>query len=120
MSETVVLQLPERIARSGREVAARTRRRLEDVLVEWIDRTVLDLPVEYLPDDQILALCDLQLEPAQQAELSRLLARNREGALSAAEIGQLDALMQTYRRGLVRKAQAFNVAVQRGLRPPLR
>jgi len=84
------------------------------------NRNVIDPSVEHLPDDQVLALCDLQLEPAQQAELRRLLARNREGALSSAEIGQLDTLMQTYRRGLVRKAQAFNVAVQRGLRPPLR
>jgi hypothetical protein len=100
-------------------VAARTRRRLEDVLIKWMDRTVTDLPVEYLPDDQVLALCDLQLEPVQQAELSQLLARNREGALSSTEISRLDALMQIYRRGLVRKAQAFNVAVQRGLRPLL-
>ncbi|MCX7707050.1 MAG: hypothetical protein N2204_03475 [Anaerolineae bacterium] len=119
MSETVVLQLPDRVARVSREVAARTRQRLEDVLVEWIDRTITDLPIEYLTNEQVLALCDLELEPAQQAELSQLLARQREGALSSDESDRLDALMQAYRRGLVRKAQAINVAVQRGLRPPL-
>lgn len=119
MSETVVLQLPDRVVRSGREVAARSRRRFEDVLVEWIDRTVAELPVEYLPDDQVLALCDLTLDPAQQAELSQLLVGNREGTLSNVEISRLDALMQIYRRGLVRKAQALHIAAQRGLRPAL-
>jgi hypothetical protein len=32
---------------------------------------------------------------------------------------RLDELMQVYRHGWVRKAQALQVAVQRGLRPPL-
>lgn len=32
---------------------------------------------------------------------------------------RLDELMHLYRRGLVRKAQALKVAVERGLRPPL-
>jgi hypothetical protein len=35
------------------------------------------------------------------------------------ERGRLDALMQTYRHGMVRKAQALKVAVARGLQPPL-
>lgn len=119
MGETVTLELPEEVARRVREVAARTDRRLEDVLIEWIDRVVSDLPVESLPDDQVLALCDLQMDPEQQEELSELLARNREGLLSDAERARLDELMHVYRLGLVRKAQALKVAVARGLRLPL-
>ena len=60
MNEFVPLELPERIARSSKEIAVRTQHRLEDVLVEWIDRAITELPVEFLPDDQVLVLCDMQ------------------------------------------------------------
>lgn len=119
MSEIVTLELPEEVVRSARAVATRTDRRVEDVLVEWIDRAVGELPVESLPDDQVLDLCDMQMSIEQQEKLGDLLARNREGLLGDVERGQLDELMRIYRRGLVRKAQALKVAVERGLRPPL-
>jgi hypothetical protein len=119
MSETVTLQIPEEITLRAREMAARTRRRVEEVLVEWLDRAAVEPPVDSLPDDQILALCDLQMDAEQQAELSDLLARNREGQLDSTEHTRLEELMLVYRRGLVRKSQALKVAVERGLRPPL-
>ena len=59
------------------------------------------------------------MENGQQEELSELLARNREGALTDAERDRLDGLMRVYRRGLVRKGQALKTAVARGLKPPL-
>ena len=71
---------------------------------------------EIVTDEQILALCNSQLETVQQAELSRLLTLNREGELSQTELEQLDSIMQDYRRGLVRKAQAWKVAKARGLK----
>jgi hypothetical protein len=75
--------------------------------------------VETLPDGELLALCDATLNPADQKTLSLLLAGHREGLLSDPEKSSLDTLMDTYRRGLVLKARALNVAVSRGLRPPL-
>lgn len=39
MRERVILELPDNVARSAKEVATRTERQLEDVLVEWIDAT---------------------------------------------------------------------------------
>ncbi|HBY99549.1 MAG: hypothetical protein M5U01_33205 [Ardenticatenaceae bacterium] len=119
MSERVILELPERVARDAREVADRTHRQVEDILVEWIEHAVAEPPVEFLPDDEVLALCDMQMDSDQQEALSDLLARNREGVLNEEERSQLDELMQIYRRRLVRKAQAVKVAVERGLRPPL-
>lgn len=119
MGETITLELPEKVIRSAREVAERTHRRLEDVLVDWIDHVVAELPVELLPDEEVLALSEMQMDSKQQEELSDLLARNREGMLDEQERMRLDELMQVYRRGLVRKAQALKVAVERGLRPPL-
>lgn len=119
MAETVTLELPEETARRAREVADRTHRRLEDVLVQWIDQAAAEPSVEFLPDEQVLALADTQLDAEQQEELSDLLADNREGHLNEMQRVRMDELMQIYRRGLVRKAQAIRVAVQRGLRPPL-
>lgn len=119
MAEIVTLELPETLAQQAKQIAALTHWRLEDVLVEWIDRAITELPIESLPDEQVLAFCDLQMETEQQQTFSDLLARNREGQLNNAELNQLDKLMQVYRRGLVCKARALKVAVGRGLRPPL-
>jgi hypothetical protein len=119
MSEIVTLEIPDALAQSARAVAEQTHRRVEDVLIEWLDRAATEIPVELLPDDQVIALRDTQMDDAQQAELSELLARQREGLLTSAERGQLESLMGIYRRGMVRKAHALKVAVDRGLQPPL-
>lgn len=119
MREVVTLELAEHVVRSARAVAARTHRRVEDVLVDWIAQAAAEVPVESLSDEEILALCDMQMPTEDQEELSHLLARNREEQLDDTDRTQLDALMQTYRRALVRKAKAWNVAVDRGLRVAL-
>ena len=51
MAEIVTLQLPETLAQRAKEIAAFTHRRLEDVLLEWIDRAITELPMESLPND---------------------------------------------------------------------
>lgn len=115
MSELVRLELPEDVARSVREVAARTYRRMEDVLVDWIDGVVAELPVETLSDDQVLRLCDLQMETDQQEELNVLLARDREARLEGGERQRLEELLRLYRLSVVRRGRALRVAVERGL-----
>jgi len=75
--------------------------------------------VESLPDEQVLDLCDLQMETSEQEIFSDLLARNASGQLMVAEVRQLDELMQVDRRGMVRKARALKVAIDRGLKPAL-
>ncbi len=119
MSEIVTVELPDELARRARAMAAYTQRRVEEVLIEWIDRAGAELSLELLPDDQILAVCDEQMDSGQQEELSNLLAHNREEELNDSERQRLDALMWIYRRGLVRKAHALKVAVARGLKPRL-
>ncbi len=125
MSMRVLVTLPDEVYQQAERLAQLTRRDIADVLAETIRRSletttpVADLPVELLPDDQVLALCDLHLSPDQDAELSELLANNREGLLSDDQRKRLDHLIHLYRHGLVRKAQALKVAVERGLREPL-
>ena len=76
-------------------------------------------PVESLPDADLLALCDAELDESRQEELGSLLAELREGELSASQRLRLDELMGGYRRGLVLKARAIKEAVGRGLRASL-
>ena len=119
MNEIVTLELPKHVVRSARSVAERTHRRVEEVLVDWIDQAATEVPIDCLSDEEILGLCDMQMADEDQNELSYLLARNREGQLDNTDHARLDALMQMYRRGIVRKAQAWKVAVARGLRTAL-
>jgi hypothetical protein len=119
MSEIVTLEVPDELAERARAVAAQTHRPLEEVLLAWLARVAADVPVEELPDAEVLALRDLQLSTDEQTALSELLACQREGALSDDERVRLDALMRSYRQGMVRKAHALKVAVDRGLQLPL-
>jgi hypothetical protein len=54
-----------------------------------------EIPIETLPDDEILTLCDLEMAKEQQRELSRLLAGNQEGLLDAEAQARLDELTQS-------------------------
>lgn len=119
MGQVVTLELPETLVQRARTVAVRTNRQLEDVLLDWLDRAANELPVELLSDEDVLQLRDMQMSDAAQAELSDLLAGQREGLLDETARQRLDELLATYRRSMVRKAQALKVAVARGLQPPL-
>ena len=115
----ITLELPEPLAHSARIVAARTSRRVEEVLMEWLDQAAAGLPVEMLPDEQVLALRDLQMSDEQQDELSAMPADQREQRLDASQRARLDELLVIYRHGMVRKAQALKTAVEHGLQPAL-
>lgn len=119
MSHIVTLNLPNDVAERAQSVARQTNRRVEDVLLDWLGQAAGAAPVDSLPDDEVLALCDLQMSQSEQDELSALLGRQRERALDEAARKRLDTLMEIYRRGMVRKAQALKVAVERHLRPPI-
>src|SRR4051794_36466723 len=117
MAEKVTVALPDELARQARAVAASTRQTVEEVLLEWIRRAGAEPVLELLPDQELLALCDSQLDPAQEEELATLLERNQDGGLDEPARRRLEELMRAYRAGLVRKAQALKVAVSRSLRP---
>lgn len=119
MGQTVTIELPEEVERRARDEAKRSRRRLEDVVLGWLGQVASQRPMEDLPDADIVAICDLQLDQPLQAELSRLLEAQREGQLDAGGHRRLDEIMATYRQGLIRKARATRIAVERGLRPAL-
>lgn len=117
MSQTVTLNLPDAIARRARAEAERSHRPVEDVLLGWIDQLATEAPIEAMNDEQVLSVCETDLD--QQSELSKLLGLQQEGRLVETSRLRLEALMTHYRRGLVRKARALKEAVDRGLIPSL-
>ena len=61
----------------------------------------------------------MQLDEPQQEALDTLLEKQREDELTSADSQELQFLMKLYRRGLIRKAKALKIAVDRGLISPL-
>lgn len=120
MSRQVTIQVSEQVIRHAAHVAAQTHRSVEDVLAAWLEAVTTERPIEELSDDEVLALAELRLSDEQDASLSELLERNREGALDSDGQRELDGMMPLYERGLLRKSQALRVAVQPGLREPLK
>ncbi len=59
MSEAITLELPETLVKKVKEIATLNHRSIEEMLIEWIDRAVNDVPIDSLPNEQILALCNL-------------------------------------------------------------
>src|SRR5262249_44730664 len=96
MRGTIILELPSELAERARTIAPRTQRRLEDVLLEWLDQAATEIPMHLLPDAEVLAPSDLRMSDDQQAELSELLERQCEGTLDSDGRERLDALLATY------------------------
>ncbi len=127
MSTQVTLALRDEVYHQARRMAQLTSSNVAEVLNDAIELTlapvspsvVVSHPIADLPDKEILALTELQLHPAQDRRLSRLLNRQQAGKLAAAERAELIALMQVYQEQLLRKAQALSEAVRRGLIEPL-
>jgi len=116
MGQSITLELPDDLSRMVQDEARRTKRSIEDVLTGWLDQVAHDAPLESLPDAQILALCDLELDADMQGDLSELLTKQREGQLGRLDGQRLDRIMMRYRKGLLRKARAWKIAADRGLR----
>jgi hypothetical protein len=127
MSTQITITLPDDIYQRAELFARLANRDIASVLADTIQLSippvsldVLDLPpVADLPDDQVLALTELQMEPDQDARLSALLDRQQANLITENERLELQALMQLYQEGLLRKATALSEAVKRGLLEPL-
>lgn len=109
----ITLILSDEIIARALDIAQKTNRELEDVVAEWIDE--YDVPVEKLSDEEILLLCDYEMNPYHAYELRNLLYHHREGDLDRTDSERLDELLQIYRKGIVRKSRALQVAAARGL-----
>src|SRR6266699_3278176 len=122
MSRTVTVTLSDDLYR---QLAQLAKLNVNEVATEAIELSFLPgdpsllKPVDELPDKEILKLTQLQMSRAEDRRLTQLLTRQQKGTLTSKERGELWTLMQIYRNGLLRKAQALAEAVRRGLSEPL-
>lgn len=127
MSTQITITLPDEVYQRAERFARLANRDVAGILADTIQLSipsiradVLDLePISNLSDEQLLALTELQMEPDQDTRLSELLDRQQAGLLAEDERLELQALMQIYQEGLLRKATALSEAVKRGLMEPL-
>ena len=123
MSTQVVVTLPDNLYRSAERLAVGAQRSVRSVVTEVLMTALAvwdtqDRPINALPDDAVLSLCDSQMVPVQSQRLSELLDKQQAGALIPGERPELWALMRIYELGQLRKAEALAEAVKRNLRAP--
>lgn len=119
MSTQLTIQVADHIINRAATVASYKQQSIEEVIAHSLEAAPPELPIESLPDEEVLRLAAMKFTPEQQEKFSDLLERNRENELDAAGRRELDQMMQFYELGLVRKAEALQEAVIRGLMEPL-
>ncbi len=123
MSTQITITLPDEVYQRAERFARLANRDIASVLADTIRLSIppiradiFDLePISDLSDEQVLALTELQMESDQDTRLGELLDHQQAGLLVENERLELQALMQIYQEGLLRKATALSEAVKRGL-----
>jgi hypothetical protein len=110
MSHVVLLDLPDELIQRAQAVTAYTHRVVDDVLAEWLSQAAMDVSPDQLPDDEVLALCDMELTADEQRDVWYLVAF---AGIAGLPVERITAL----RRGrVIDKARAMAVAADRHLR----
>jgi hypothetical protein len=127
MSTQITITLTDDVYQKADRFARLANRDIASVLADTIQSSIPHIseaattlqPISLLPDADVLALTELQMEPHQDIQLSALLDRQQAGLLTDLDRSELQLLMQTYQEGLLRKATALSEAVKRKLIKPL-
>jgi hypothetical protein len=127
MSNPVTINLPDEIYQRAERFARLTNRDLASIITDTFvsslpplsDRIDSLQPIKEMSDRAILDLANSQLSETQDTRLSELLAKQREGELTANEPQELEAFMQIYNEGWLRKTAGLVEAIKRGLMEPM-
>lgn len=119
MSEQITLQVSSSVFQHAVGVATKARRSVESVFTDTLEDRYAETPVEFLTDDELIALAGMKFSDEEQERFGDLLYENREGLLTAERREELDQIMKVYERKQLRKAEALEEAVKRGLVVPL-
>jgi hypothetical protein len=127
----VTIDLPDPVYRQLQQTARRTKRRLEDVLLQTITGN-LPPETEYAPadmqadlqalqwidDNALWAVARSQILPEQQARQEYLLTQNQRGEISPEERAEMDRLGDMVDRLTLKKAYAYALLRWRGFPLP--
>ncbi len=116
----VTINLRDRIFANLSSVADKSRRRVDEVIVEKIERDFaidageLEKQISFCADEEILELAKLKMPPKQDERLSLLLQQQGERDLTAVEQKELWELMESNRLTTLKKAFALREMARRG------
>ncbi|NKQ35139.1 MAG: hypothetical protein HF973_05920 [Chloroflexi bacterium] len=124
---SITVELPRETYQRASRLAQLTNRKVSDVLTETLTLSLppfttpeeIETALTNLPDEKIIELTNLEMQPDEDRRLSLLLDKQQAGELNTIEKEELSRLMQLYQEGLLRKAWALSEAVKRGLIEPL-
>lgn len=117
----VTISLPEEVFANLSSVASKSHRRIDEVIVEKIERDFaidageLDKQIAVCSDMEVLKLAEITMPAKQDVRLSGLLNKQNEGTLSNAEQNEMWQLMEASRLTTLKKAYALREIVRRGL-----
>ena len=117
----VTISLPERIFANLSSVANKSHRRIDEIIVEKIEREFsidvedLERQISLCSDKELLKLKEIQMSAKEDGRLSDLLAKQNECELSAKEQKELWELMELNRLATLKKAFALREATRRKL-----
>jgi hypothetical protein len=128
MTTEVTIALPNDVYHRAEWLAKRTGKTVSDVVAQAADLSLrplgvpaeLDPPLSEWSDEAVLAAANAMMPEADDRRFSELLERQQAGPLLAAERTALQAFVEQYQIGMLRKAQALREAVRRGLLDPER
>jgi len=117
----ITINIPEKLFASLSMIAGKSRRRIDEVIVEKIaqefalDAENLARQIALCADQEVLVLAELRMPAKQDARLSELLQRQGERKLTAAEQKELWKLLELNRLTTLKKAFALREISRRGL-----
>ena len=117
----ITINLPDRIYANLSNVADKSSRRVDEVIVEKIERDFaidageLEKQISFCVGEEIFELAKLKMPTKQDERLSLLLQKQGERDLTAAEQKQLWELMESNRLTTLKKAFALREMARRGL-----
>ena len=117
----VTISLPDKVFANVANVASKTHRRIDEVIVEKIEREFsldveeLETQIAVCSDKEIVELSNLQMPKRQDKRLSSLLHKQVEKKLTKPEQKELWKLMELNRLTTLKKAFALGEISRRDL-----
>ena len=117
----VTISLPDQIFANVANLASKTHRRIDEVIVEKIEREFsldaedMERQIAVCSDTEVVELSNVQMPAKQDRRLSFLLQRQGEAVLTEPERKELWKLMELNRLITLKKAFALREVSRRGL-----
>lgn len=117
----VTISLPEKIFANLSSVASRSQRRIDEIIVEKIERDFtidikeLEKQIAICSDQEVISLAEITMPANQDERLGELLNKQNAGNLNTVEQKEMWQLMEESRISTLKKAYALREISRRRL-----